>query len=75
MGGQADFTTEFVEPQFYLGGLAPTRLSSDLLIVDDDTGPQYLSEATVYISAGEGVEVRGRECGGVKKSGGKGEWV
>ena len=47
-----------MEPQFYLGGLTPTRLSSGLSIVDDDTGPQNLSEAMVYISAGEGVELR-----------------
>ena len=48
-----------MEPQFYLGGLTPTRLSSNLSIVDDDTGRQELSEAAVYINAGEDVRGMG----------------
>ena len=46
---QADYATIFNEGQGYLGGAVPVRLSGELSILDDDTGDNYVDEATVEI--------------------------
>ena len=47
-----NYSTIFYEGQDYLDGVVPVRLSSNLSIVDEDVGPQYLSGAGVQLVGG-----------------------
>ena len=48
-----DFHVDFFEGQDYLGGADPVYLSDNLMIVDEDVGPQFLRSATVRVIGSE----------------------
>ena len=48
-----DYQVDFFEGQDHLGGADPVSLSDNLLIVDNDADPQFLSSATINIQDSE----------------------
>ena len=53
--GSVNYTTQFFEGQNFtgFGGTVPVRLSSDLLILDEDAGPNVLTQVTISLVGGE----------------------
>ena len=47
--GATDYLVDFYEGQDHLGGAVPVSLSQNLLIVDEDAGPQTFSSANITI--------------------------
>ena len=56
-----NYMTSFNEPQEYLGGPVPSRLSNNLTITDEDSGAQYLEFATILIQ-GASIVILKREA-------------
>ena len=62
INGVRDYQVNFLEGQDYLDGAVPVRLSDNLMIVDEDSGPQILSSATVTITDSESFITYNRVC-------------
>ncbi|CAI8050929.1 hypothetical protein GBAR_LOCUS27939 [Geodia barretti] len=52
-----DYQVDFFEGQDHLGGADPVSLSDNLLIVDNDADPQFLSSATINIQDSQNEDI------------------